>query len=135
MKSTLFRLSLSLLTLTFTTSVLSAETCDIDLAKKVYGICAACHGQPDTENPPLGPSLKGLFGRESGTLSGFIYSVAMEKAEITWDEDSLNTYLEAPMTVVSGTSMAFAGIRDEHQRKNLICWLANFEQRKQDSTN
>lgn len=109
-----------------------AEECDDELAKKVYGICAACHGQPRAENPPLGPSLKGLFGRESGSLPDFIYSVAMEKAKINWNAETLNVYLESPMTTVPGSSMAFAGIRDDHQRKNLICWLETFEPTNQD---
>lgn len=132
MKSLLLSLPLFLLAVN---TPLLAETCDTGLAKKVYGICAACHGQPDMEKPPLGPSLKGLFGRESGTLPDYIYSVAMEKAGITWNEETLDTYLAAPMTVVPGSSMAFAGIRDDHQRENLICWLADFEQRNEDSTN
>ena len=128
MNSTRCKLYLLFVIFTFSDTVF-AQDCDNELAKKVYGICAACHGQPEVENPPLGPSLKGLFGRESGTLPNYIYSVAMENAAIIWNAETLNAYLESPMTIVPGSSMAFAGIRDDHQRKNLICWLGTFEQK------
>ena len=48
--------------------------------------CTGCHAL--TQNRE-GPQLQGVYGRTSGTAAGFAYSAALKKAQIVWDEESL----------------------------------------------
>jgi len=74
----------------------------------------------------VGPNLHGLFGRPAGSLEGFRYSAPMRaKGEggLVWSAETLAPYLENPREVVPGTSMAFAGLRQEAQRNDVIAYL------------
>ena len=71
----------------------------------------------------VGPSLFGVYGRKSASLTDYAYSDAMKAAGKTWDEATLDTYLTAPMKDVPGTKMTFAGLKDEAQRKEVIAYL------------
>ena len=96
---------------------------DAENGKKVFDQCAACHslGEPgDFE----GPSLKGVFGRQAGSLEDYRYSAAMKRSGVTWDAASLDTYVTDPQAFIPGNRMAFAGIADKSQRDDLIAYLA-----------
>jgi cytochrome c len=43
-----------------------------------------------------------------------------------WTEEVLFKYLEAPLTFMPGTKMAFAGLKDEQDRKDVIAYLKQF---------
>ena len=96
--------------------------------KKAFRKCAACH-TVDQGNR-VGPNLAGIVGRPVASLEGFRYSAAMRAfAEDgpgggkVWDEALLAEYLAAPRTLVKGTSMVFAGIRNADEMANLIAYL------------
>ena len=61
--------------------------------------------------------------RVSGTVQGFEYSPAMREARVTWDAESLDWFLRSPLDAIPGTTMGFAGIRDDARRTRLIEWL------------
>ena len=103
------------------TSPASAEG-DPDRGKKVYNKCKACH-VVDSEKNRVGPHLVGLFGRTSGSIEGFKYSKAMKGAEIVWNEETLDGYLEDPKGYVNGTRMAFAGLKKQQDRDDVIAYL------------
>src|SRR5271154_3564834 len=66
---------------------------DADHGKVVFQQCAACH----TDKPGgIGPSLRGVTGRKSGSVDGFRYSDAMKRANLTWDEANLRDYITNP---------------------------------------
>ncbi len=88
--------------------------------EQVYARCIACHS-PDRNR--TGPLHCGLFGRVSGTAPGYAYSPAMREAAITWNADTLDTFLEAPLQAVRGTTMGFAGVADAGDRRDLIAYL------------
>lgn len=94
---------------------------DAAAGERAYARCIGCHS-PEWHR--AGPRHCGLLGRVSGTASGYDYSEAMRQAAIPWDAASLDRFLAAPMTVVPGTSMGFAGIADAAERRDLIAWLA-----------
>jgi cytochrome c len=71
----------------------------------------------------VGPLLYGVFGRKSGTEPGYSFSEAMTAHDVTWDFDTLDTYIAAPQTVVKGTKMSYQGIKDETDRHNLLAYL------------
>lgn len=93
---------------------------DVEAGKAVYDKCIACHS-PDRNR--TGPLHCGVVGRIAGTVSGFAYSEAMRAAKIVWNAETLDRFLEAPFETVPGTTMGFAGITDETERRHLIAWL------------
>ncbi len=86
-----------------------------------YAKCMGCHSP---EYNRTGPLHCGLFGRESAAVQGYNYSEAMRDAGLVWNADTLDRFLESPLTMLPGTSMGFAGIPDQTERRNLIAWLA-----------
>lgn len=99
-----------------------AQAGDAVKGKLVFARCALCH---DVKPGPkkMGPALNGLFGRTSGTIAGFTYSPAMQKAKIRWDAKTLDAFLAKPSAVVPGNRMAFAGVPQAADRANLIAYL------------
>ncbi|OHD00389.1 MAG: cytochrome C [Sphingomonadales bacterium RIFCSPLOWO2_12_FULL_63_15] len=113
----------SLLALATITPVAAlAQAGDAVKGKVVFARCALCH---DVKPGPkkMGPALNGLFGRTSGTIAGFTYSPAMQKAKIRWDAKTLDAFLAKPSAVVPGNRMAFAGVPQAADRANLIAYL------------
>jgi cytochrome c len=85
--------------------------------------CSICHAVQAGKNL-VGPSLADIVGRKTGSVSGFHYSVGNQNANLTWDAATLDKYLESPKTVVPGTTMTFAGVKDATKRADLIAYLA-----------
>ncbi|MGC6537694.1 MAG: c-type cytochrome [Candidatus Puniceispirillaceae bacterium] len=99
---------------------------DVAKGEKIFKKCKACH-LVDKEKHKTGPHLVNLFGREAGSLEDYKkYSKAMKASGIIWDEDTLDGYLEAPKKYVKGTKMAFAGLRKEQDRTDVIAYLKTF---------
>ena len=99
---------------------------DAGAGEKVFKKCKACH-YVDQEKHRTGPHLVDLFGRAAGSLEDFKrYSEAMKASGIVWDEETLDGYLEAPRKYVKGGTMAFAGLRKEEDRANVIAYLKQF---------
>jgi cytochrome c len=85
-------------------------------------ICSICHEVVAGKNR-IGPSLFGVVGRKTGSVEGFHYSDANKNANLTWDPATLDRYLANPRGVVPGTTMAYAGLKDDKKRADLIAFL------------
>ena len=85
--------------------------------------CIECHSITDAAEKKIGPSLKGLIGRTSGTLDGYDYSEAMKAAAIVWSEETLKVYLVAPRKVVPGTKMNFNGLKRPGEVEDIVAYL------------
>lgn len=85
--------------------------------------CAVCHTTEEGKNK-IGPSLHGVVGRHSASVSNFQYSEAMKTANKDWTPENLNTYLTNPRALVAGTKMIFAGLKNDADRQNIIAYLA-----------
>lgn len=97
---------------------------DPEAGEKVFQKCQVCHAVEADAPQKLGPNLHGLFGREAGTVEDFQnYSPAMKKLDVVWTEDVLMKYLAMPQQMVPGTTMAFAGLPSEEDRRDLIAYL------------
>jgi cytochrome c len=85
--------------------------------------CRTCHVTAEGDNR-LGPSLYHIIGREAGSAPGFGYSSAMQNADIVWDAQTLDRYIENPDAVVPGNNMKpFTGITDPEERAKIIAHL------------
>ena len=93
---------------------------DPKAGKAIYDRCLACHALAYDRT---GPRHCGLFGRRAGSVKGFVYSQAMKRSRIVWNEKTLNRFLANPMKAVPGTTMGYAGITDNQERANLIAYL------------
>ena len=102
----------------------AARAVDIDHGKVVFQTCAACHSEkPDA----IGPSLRGVYGRKSGSLDNFRYSNAMMRANLVWDEANLRAYLKDPQAKVKGNRMPFAGLSDPKDVDDVIAFLKQYK--------
>jgi cytochrome c len=81
--------------------------------------CTGCHAMEQNRE---GPRLQGVFGRTSGTVTGFSYSQALIKAAIVWDESSLERWLTDSDTLVAGNNMDFH-VPKAQERRDLISYL------------
>jgi cytochrome c len=88
--------------------------------------CAVCHTVEAGKNK-IGPSLFGVVGRKSGSLEGFNYSPAMKGSNLTWTADQLDAYIADPKKVVPGNRMAFAGLKKDEERKDVIAYLSTLK--------
>lgn len=104
---------------------------DGDPAKgeKIFKKCAACHAVGEGAKNKVGPELNGVVGRPIASLEDYKYSKAMiafgEGGKV-WDSEALHGYLEAPRKIVKGTKMAFAGLRKEDDRDDIVAYLSQF---------
>jgi cytochrome c len=106
---------------TFVASPAHAEG-DAAAGKTVFKKCGFCHDiRPGKVKN--GPSLHGVVGRKAGTAPGYRFSPAMQKAGLTWTDANLHKYLENPRKMVRGTRMAFAGLRSQKERDDVIAYL------------
>ena len=104
----------------------SAIAGDAALGEKVFKKCKACH-VVDKEKHKTGPHLVNVIGRTAGTAEGYKkYSKAMKNSGIVWDDETLNGYLEKPKKYLKGTRMAFAGLKKEKDRANVIAYLKQY---------
>src|SRR5262245_1528564 len=96
---------------------------DAVAGRQVFRKCQACHSMEPAKNM-LGPSLAGLLGRKTGSEAGYNYSPAMKQANITWDVKMLDAYLADPQKTVPGNKMPFPGLKTDHDRADIIAFLA-----------
>ena len=119
---------ISVLALSMTLGASIAKAGDVKAGEKVFKKCKACHVIEEPKNK-TGPHLVNIIGRKAGTVEDFKrYSKAMVAADIIWDEETLDGYLLAPKKYLKGTKMAFAGLRKDKDRANVIAYLKSFSQ-------
>src|SRR5688572_1699960 len=100
--------------------------------ERVFLKCYSCHALDPAVINVAGPHLSRIFGRPTASLRGFAYSESMRRfarANRHWNRTLLDRYIADPQGVVPGTSMAFPGIRDARERKELLDYLATRRQR------
>ena len=93
--------------------------------------CKACHQIGKKAKNRVGPILNDVVGRKIASVEGFKYSKAFKakaeaEPEFVWDEASIETYLTKPKDFIKKNKMAFAGLKKEKDRENVIAYLKGF---------
>ncbi len=96
---------------------------DLENGRRVFARCRSCHTLPEGGANMTGPNLWGVFGREAGSREGFRYSEALQAADFQWDGEHLDGWLAQPREYLPGNRMAFAGLPDETDRRDVIAFL------------
>ena len=96
---------------------------DLENGRRVFARCRSCHTLTEGGADMTGPNLWGVFGRRAGSREGFRYSEAVQNAGFDWDAERLNGWLTAPRDFLPGNRMAFGGVPDETDRRDLIAYL------------
>ena len=103
---------------------------DASRGAKVFQACIACHSAVPGEHL-TGPSLGDVWHRKAGTAKGFTrYSPALARANVTWDEATLDKWLADPQKFIPGTTMAFAGLKEPKDREDVIAYLRAVSEKK-----
>lgn len=105
------------------------ELGDRERGAELWAECMSCHDiGPDARNR-VGPHLNELLGRPAAAVAGYDYSADMERAGadgLVWTAETLHVYLENPVSLVTGTRMAYAGIEEAEDRADLIAFLRDY---------
>lgn len=89
---------------------------------QAFNQCTACHSTTPGKTI-IGPSLAGVYGHKAGQVPGFQFSDAMKSSGMVLNEKNLDAFLANPTAKVPGTTMVFAGVKDEDQREAIIDYL------------
>jgi cytochrome c2 len=112
-----------------TAGIAGAQEGNAEEGAEVFKKCRACHDVGPEAKNKVGPILNGIIGRPAGTIDGYNYSEANKQAGakgLVWTEEIMFKYLETPLTFMPGTKMAFAGLKDAQDRKDVIAYLKKF---------
>jgi cytochrome c len=94
---------------------------DVSAGQAAFSRCAACHSTTAGVNK-IGPSLAGIVGSKSGPVPGSAFSPPLKEANITWDDGTLDKFLQNPNGLVHGTRM-FVSVPNPTDRQNIIAYL------------
>ena len=101
---------------------------DFDEGKKIFRRkCMTCHSFIKNGRNLTGPNLWNIVGREKGKVEGFRYSKTLSLMGGTWTEDDLLSFIASPRKYVTDTKMAFAGLKKEQDRQNVLAFLKSLK--------
>ncbi len=100
------------------------EAGDASNGEKLYeDLCSQCHTLRPGSNKK-GPQLVGVYMAPSAQLKDYKYSAAMEQANLVWDADTLDPYIEDPEAVLADTKMLSDPIPSAQDRQDIIAYLS-----------
>ena len=85
--------------------------------------CSDCHSVKQGKNKK-GPSLFGIIGRHSASITDFSYSDGMKALNVVWTAEKIDPYITKPKAVVPGGKMKYDGLADAKKRADLLAYLA-----------
>ncbi|EKF44317.1 cytochrome c, class I [Nitratireductor indicus C115] len=95
--------------------------------ENIFKRCQACHTVEEGGANKVGPNLWEIVDRPIASHEGFSYSAGMkefsEGNSKHWTYENLDHFLTNPKGFVSGTAMAFAGLKKIEDRADVIAYL------------
>ncbi len=85
--------------------------------------CGTCHSFNSGGPAGQGPNLYGIMGAKLGHSPSFGYSDALTSKGGIWDWEAMNKWLINPRAYIPGTSMGFAGLKNDEQRADILVYL------------
>ncbi len=103
---------------------------DAGKGENIFKRCQACHTVDEGGANKVGPNLWEIVNRPVASHEGFGYSAAMQEfaqgGSVTWTYENLDHFLTNPKGFISGTAMAFAGLKKIEDRADLIAYLRQY---------
>ncbi len=88
--------------------------------------CAACHDFTKGGPNKTGPGLWDVVDRGIASHEGFAYSDGMKaRSAEKWTYEALDAFIKDPKTATPKTKMAFAGVKKDQSRADIIAYLAS----------
>jgi len=106
---------------------LSFSEGDVEKGKKIFKKCRGCHTDYIGGINRPAPNLFGIVGSLAAQKKDYNYSSGMERAELTWNDATLNEFLMKPKAFIKNTKMTFAGLKDKKQRVDVIAYLKSLQ--------
>jgi len=97
---------------------------DVQKGRQTAQVCVSCHTFDQGGQDRVGPSLWGIVGRDVHARTTYAYSSAFAAQTGNWTYDRLDRWLANPAKAVPGTKMAFAGLRRDEDRANVLAYLS-----------
>ena len=90
---------------------------------QVFRQCMACHSVAAGEQM-TGPILAQIWNRKAGSVEGFPrYSEPLKRADVVWNETTLDKWLANPEKFLPGTTMTFPGLKEGQTRQDVVAYL------------
>lgn len=108
----------------------AASAGDPEKGANVFKKCMACHAIGPGAKTKVGPPLNGIVGAKWAHFEGFAYSQDIKDgagAGKVWDLPTLDNYITNPKVLAPKGKMAFAGVKNEQERADLIAFLSQFD--------
>jgi len=105
-------------------TVNAASAADAANGKKIFEVCTGCHSETARA---VGPTLRGVYGRMSGSVPDYKYSAAMKRSKIVWDDQNLHDYIVNPQGKVKASNMSFRGVRNDKDIGDLVEFLKDYK--------
>jgi cytochrome c len=122
MRSTILAMAALIVAAVFFSACQTSVRADDSAGKDVFERrCGGCHA---LDNDKEGPRLRGVFGRQSGSVSTFKYSDAVKNAKITWNAELIDKWLIDPDKLIPNNDMAFH-VESADERRAVIGYLKN----------
>lgn len=97
-----------------------AATGDADRGRALFNRrCSGCHA---TDADREGPRLRGVYGRQAGSIPSFSYSSALKNSGVNWTDTNLDRWLSDSDTMLPSSAMGFS-VSNPQDRSDLIAFL------------
>lgn len=94
-----------------------------EAGRTIFNQCRSCHTINQGGANMVGPNLHGVIGRHVASVASFTYSAPLRGADFNWDAEHLDQWITNPQAMFPGTRMAFAGVHDATQRRDVIAYM------------